>query len=70
MKLNCFVFLLSGGQAFGDIEECIILEELAYGCSGIMTCIVANNLGVSKRSEIYSMTTQILMFGNFESVQM
>ena len=39
--------LLSGGAGLGDVDECIVGEELAYGCSGVMTSISANNLGVS-----------------------
>jgi len=39
--------LISGGQGFGDIDDCIIHEEFAYGCSGIGSAILTNNLGVS-----------------------
>jgi hypothetical protein len=30
----------------GVMGECIIIEELAYGCSGISTVASCNNLGV------------------------
>ena len=40
---------LLGGAGFGDIEDCIIAEEIAYGCSGIATTIIANSLAVSER---------------------
>jgi len=43
---NCF--LLPGGPGLGDVEDCIVSEELAYGCTGVMTAIMANNLAVSK----------------------
>ncbi len=33
-----------GGPGLGGIEDCLIHEELAYGCAGIMLPIVANNL--------------------------
>jgi len=39
--------VILGGPGFGDIEDCIIIEEFAYGCSGIATTIMTNNLGVS-----------------------
>jgi len=50
--VNLFFFkikrlLISGGQGFGDIDDCIIHEEFAYGCSGIGSAILTNNLGVS-----------------------
>lgn len=34
-----------GGPGFGDLDDCILLEEVAYGCSGIATTIEANTLG-------------------------
>eukprot|EP01126_Amoeba_proteus_P065980 TRINITY_DN9478_c0_g1_i2.p1 TRINITY_DN9478_c0_g1~~TRINITY_DN9478_c0_g1_i2.p1 ORF type:complete len:412 (+),score=90.32 TRINITY_DN9478_c0_g1_i2:274-1509(+) len=33
-----------GGLGLGTLENCIIAEELAYGCSGVMTAITANEL--------------------------
>ncbi len=33
-----------GGPGFGVLEECIINEELAWGCSGIQTALMLNNL--------------------------
>jgi acyl-CoA dehydrogenase len=33
-----------GGSGLGGIEDCLIHEELAYGCAGIMLPVVANNL--------------------------
>lgn len=30
----------------GAVTECIIAEEISYGCSGIATALSANNLGV------------------------
>jgi len=47
MPENCVPF--SGGPGLGDVEDCIISEELAYGCSGVMTSIMANSLGVSNQ---------------------
>lgn len=37
---------MSGGAELGSIEECVVGEEFAYGCSGISTAIAANNLAV------------------------
>ena len=37
----------TGGLGLGVLDECIIGEELAYGCTGILTAIVANALAVS-----------------------
>jgi hypothetical protein len=31
----------------GVFEDCLIAEELAYGCSGIQTAIESTSLGVS-----------------------
>jgi len=33
-----------GGAGLNVLEECIVMEELAYGCSGISTAIGVNNL--------------------------
>ncbi len=33
-----------GGPGMGVLEECIINEELAWGCSGIQTALMLNNL--------------------------
>src|ERR1044071_9917546 len=33
-----------GGAALGELENAMITEELAYGCSGIQTSILANVL--------------------------
>lgn len=32
---------------FGVVEECIVGEEMAFGCSGITTAVGGTNLGVS-----------------------
>uniref|UniRef100_A0ABI7Y212 Medium-chain acyl-CoA dehydrogenase n=1 Tax=Felis catus TaxID=9685 RepID=A0ABI7Y212_FELCA len=34
-----------GGLGLGIFDACLITEELAYGCTGIQTCIEANSLG-------------------------
>jgi acyl-CoA dehydrogenase len=33
-----------GGPGLGVLEECIIIEELAWACSGVQTAIMLNNL--------------------------
>ncbi|KAG5896786.1 hypothetical protein JTB14_008362 [Gonioctena quinquepunctata] len=45
-----------GGMAFGVFDGCIVAEELAYGCTGIMTALEANGLG----------QTPVLVAGNHE----
>lgn len=34
-------------------DNCLITEELAYGCTGVQTAIEANSLGVSIRITLY-----------------
>jgi acyl-CoA dehydrogenase len=36
-----------GGLGLGDVEGTLILEELAYGCSGVQTSIAANTLALT-----------------------
>lgn len=39
---------ISGGVGnFGVMDECIITEEMAFGCTGINTALDSTNLGVS-----------------------
>lgn len=37
----------TGGLNMGVFEGCLVAEELAYGCTGIMTAMEASGLGVS-----------------------
>lgn len=37
----------SGGMGLTIFDNCLITEELAYGCTGVQTAIEANSLGVS-----------------------
>ncbi len=37
-----------GGLGLGILDDCIVAEEIAYGCTGIMTAISANGLAVSE----------------------
>lgn len=37
----------TGGLDMGVFEGCLVAEELAYGCTGIMTAMEASGLGVS-----------------------
>ncbi|XDB48514.1 hypothetical protein ABFV05_002130 [Capra hircus] len=34
-----------GGLGLGSFDNCLIIEELAYGCTGVQTAIEANSLG-------------------------
>ena len=36
-----------GGPEMSDLDEVIIAEELNYGCSGVATAILANNLALA-----------------------
>ena len=36
-----------GGLGLGSFDNCLITEELAYGCTGVQTALEANSLGVS-----------------------
>ena len=35
-----------GGTGLGALDTCIVIEELAYGCAGMATSIVANDLAL------------------------
>jgi len=36
-----------GGSGFGELENAILTEELAYGCTGIQTSMLANGLALT-----------------------
>lgn len=36
-----------GGMGLGVFDGCTVAEELAYGCTGIMTAMEGSGLGVS-----------------------
>jgi len=36
-----------GGPGLGSVVDCVVTEEMAYGCSGIATAMNANNLGIA-----------------------
>lgn len=38
---------VAGGLDMGVFDGCMIAEEFAYGCTGIMTAMEASGLGVS-----------------------
>lgn len=38
---------LLGGMDVGVFDGCLVAEELAFGCTGIMTAMEASGLGVS-----------------------
>jgi len=41
---------VAGGLVLACFDECLIAEELAYGCPAIATALGASNLGVSQQS--------------------
>lgn len=45
--LNTSVPEHAGGLGLGMLDECIIGEELAYGCMGIYTILMASELGIT-----------------------
>lgn len=50
-------FFFSGGMGLTIFDNCLITEELAYGCTGIQTAIEANSLGVSGHLHVYTFKT-------------
>src|SRR5260221_5442467 len=45
--VNCTCPAEYGGAALGELENAMMTEELAYGCSGIQTSILANTLALT-----------------------
>lgn len=45
--LNAHVPTAYGGAGLGILEACVIIEEIAYGCTGIETAMEANSLGMA-----------------------
>lgn len=54
--LNCTVPVEYGGGGLGDLDTAIISEELAWGCAGMYTTMMANSLAF----------TPIILFGSDE----
>lgn len=44
---NSHIPMQYGGLGLGALDGCIIGEELAYGCTGMMTALEANNLAIA-----------------------
>ena len=44
----CKLFPPPGGPGLGIFDACLIGEEIAYACSGVMTAIEGSTLAVSK----------------------
>lgn len=49
-----------GGLGLDNFTTCLIAEELAYGCTGIMTAMEASSLGVSIKDFLYSIKFYLL----------
>ena len=45
--LNASIPEHAGGLGLGMLDECLIAEELAYGCMGIYTVLMASDLGIT-----------------------
>jgi acyl-CoA dehydrogenase len=43
--MNCEIPEAYGGNGLSCLEHCLILEEIAYGCSGVNTSMAGNMLG-------------------------
>uniref|UniRef100_A0A8C2WLX2 Medium-chain specific acyl-CoA dehydrogenase, mitochondrial n=1 Tax=Cyclopterus lumpus TaxID=8103 RepID=A0A8C2WLX2_CYCLU len=41
----CLSLMFSGGMGLSIFNNCLVTEELAYGCTGVQTAIEANSLG-------------------------
>lgn len=52
--------LCSGGMGLSIFDNCLITEELAYGCTGVQTAIEANSLGVSFHLSMLQVIHQLL----------
>jgi len=39
--------LISGGSGLGVLEGCLLAEEIAYGCTGILTAITGSGLAAA-----------------------
>ena len=44
---------MTGGLGLSLLDECIITEEISYGCTGIGTAIAANGLAVSMYASLF-----------------
>lgn len=49
-----------GGLGLDVFTSCLIAEELAYGCTGIMTAMEASTLGVSRTFALYRTHSNVL----------
>lgn len=54
--------ILTGGLDLGVFDGCMVAEELAYGCTGIMTAMEASGLGVSCMSKLNTIFTNLIRF--------
>jgi acyl-CoA dehydrogenase len=45
--LNTVIPELHGGLGLGSVDACLILEEVAWGCSGVATSVAANDLALT-----------------------
>jgi len=61
------LLLLSGGVEIGSVGECVICEEIAFGCTGMSTALAANNLAVSLLCLVNHCADKIMAeFNNWE----
>ena len=70
--INCSIPTKFGGLGLGILDECIIAEEIAFGCSGIFTAIYANGLAVSDSMKVKNVppyNTIVCFFFSFRFVQ-
>lgn len=46
-RFGITAFTSTGGMDMGVFDGCMVAEEFAFGCTGIMTAMEASGLGVS-----------------------
>lgn len=54
--------LCLGGANLGVFDECLMVDELAQGCTGICTVLISTNLGVSRCNKIVLGTIHFIQY--------
>ncbi|CAF5218705.1 unnamed protein product, partial [Rotaria magnacalcarata] len=45
--MNSHIPVEYGGAGLGILDACVLIEEIAYGCTGIETAMEGNSLGMA-----------------------
>lgn len=59
--LNKYVPEEFGGAGLGCLTGCVVAEEFAYGCTGIMSAMIVSEIGVS-RIDVYDFVFLVIFF--------